>query len=156
EIGGMNCGNCARHVTEALQGVPGVRSAVVDLVASKATVRWDRPADATALVQAVAAAGYEDKPAPRNHGHQPHGHAEGALAGWQINLWVGVLVTVPLMLGEWVFDLAPVNWFRWVSFGLAAIVQVIGGAPFYKGAWKQLKVGSSNMDLLVALGSTTA
>jgi Cu+-exporting ATPase len=35
-------------------------------------------------------------------------------------------------------------------------VQVLGGARFYKGAWQQLKSGRSNMDTLVALGSTTA
>ena len=35
-------------------------------------------------------------------------------------------------------------------------VQVVGGARFYIGAWRQLRVGSSNMDTLVALGSTTA
>src|SRR4029077_10709102 len=39
---------------------------------------------------------------------------------------------------------------------VAGIVQVFACAPFYRGAWRQLKVGSSNMDTLVALGSTTA
>src|SRR4029077_8939379 len=47
-------------------------------------------------------------------------------------------------------------WFQWVSFAVAGIVQVFAGARFYRGAWSQLKAGSSNMDLLVALGSTTA
>jgi Cu+-exporting ATPase len=36
------------------------------------------------------------------------------------------------------------------------VVQVFSGARFYRGAWRQLKVRSSNMDTLVALGSTTA
>jgi Cu+-exporting ATPase len=35
-------------------------------------------------------------------------------------------------------------------------VQIFCGAPFYRGAWRQLKIASSNMDTLVALGSTTA
>ena len=35
-------------------------------------------------------------------------------------------------------------------------MQVFAGARFYRGAWGQLKVGRSNMDTLVALGSTTA
>ena len=48
------------------------------------------------------------------------------------------------------------RWFQWLSFMLAGIVQVIAGARFYRGAWSQLKVGGSNMDTLVALGSTTA
>ena len=36
------------------------------------------------------------------------------------------------------------------------MVQVFCGAQFYRGAWNQLKIGASNMDTLVALGSTTA
>src|SRR5258708_37860818 len=36
------------------------------------------------------------------------------------------------------------------------MVQVFAGARFYRGAWSQLKVRSSNMDTLVALGSTAA
>src|SRR5689334_8588612 len=60
------------------------------------------------------------------------------------------------MLGEWLFGLETTLWFQWVSFVIASIVQIFAGSPFYRGAWSQLKVGSSNMDTLVALGSTTA
>jgi Cu+-exporting ATPase len=48
------------------------------------------------------------------------------------------------------------RWFQWCSLALAGAVQVLAGAPFYRGAWGQLKAGRSNMDTLVALGSTTA
>ena len=60
------------------------------------------------------------------------------------------------MVGEWVFGLAMTPWFQWLSFALAGAVQIFAGAQFYRGAWSQLKIGSSNMDTLVALGSTTA
>ena len=39
-ISGMTCANCARHVTEAIQSVPGVQSATVNLDAHQALVRW--------------------------------------------------------------------------------------------------------------------
>lgn len=153
-VSGMTCNNCARHVTEAIQAVPGVRSASVLLEAGRASVRWaaETPADVSAVVAAVTAAGYEAKPVTRD---APDTGA-GRLAGWQINLWIGVLGTMPLFLGEWVFHLGDTNWFRWFSLGVAGVVQIIAGAPFYRGAWRQLRVGSSNMDTLVALGSTTA
>jgi len=48
------------------------------------------------------------------------------------------------------------SWFQWFAFALAGAVQIFAGAKFYRGAWNQLKIGSSNMDTLVALGSTTA
>jgi Cu+-exporting ATPase len=164
EVTGMSCSNCARHVTEAIQGVAGVRSATVNLEQNKAVVRWadgnGQPVDE--VIGAVRKAGFEAKEI-EDHDHGDHGHAccgaepsSRTLAGWQISLWVGVLGTIPLMLGEWVFGLGLAPWFQWVSFGIAAVVQVVSGAGFYRGAWRQLKAGSANMDALVALGSTTA
>src|SRR5579872_6099816 len=60
-IEGMTCGNCARHVTEALQGVSGVRSAMVSLDAHQATVRWEPQLapQVTALIEAVQKEGFE-------------------------------------------------------------------------------------------------
>lgn len=155
-VDGMTCGNCARHVTEALQSVPGVRSATVSLEGKSASVKWaeERQHNHSALVHAVEQAGYEAK-VLESHEHA-HGQSEHKVSGWQLNLWIGVLGTAPLMLGEWVFGLGLTRWFQWISFIVAAVVQVFAGSPFYRGAWRQLKVGSSNMDTLVALGSSTA
>ncbi|TAK92945.1 MAG: heavy metal translocating P-type ATPase, partial [Verrucomicrobia bacterium] len=145
--------NCARHVTEAIQSVPGVRSASVSLEAGRASVRWENVApEVSAVLSAIKAAGFEAKPIDA----AAHDHGERRKSGWQLNLWIGVAGTVPLMLGEWVFNCETSGWFAWFSFALAAVVQVLAGAQFYRGAWRQLKIGSSNMDTLVALGSTTA
>jgi Cu+-exporting ATPase len=155
-VAGMTCGNCARHVTEAIQSVPGVRSATVSLDSRSASVRWaaDGSHDASELIQAIEKEGYSAKVIEaREHGHD---HAEHALAGWHVNLVIAVLGTAPLMIGEWVFNLAMMPWFQWFSFVMASIVQIFAGAQFYRGAWNQLKIRSSNMDTLVALGSTTA
>src|SRR5260370_42525358 len=130
----MTCGNCARHVTEALQAVPGVRSAAVNLEGKSASVRWAQGADQNdkALVHAVEKAGFEAKVVEACACH--HDQGEHKVAGWQLNLWIGVLGTAPLMLGEWVFGLALIPWFHWFSFAVAAVVQVFAGAPFYRGA----------------------
>lgn len=154
EVTGMTCGNCARHVTEAIQSVPGVRNASVALESGRATVKWDadKTPDEKAVVGAVEGAGYGAR-AVQHDEHEHHDHNE---SGWHANLWAGVAVTIPLMLGEWVFGWGAARWFQWASFALAGIVQIFAGAQFYRGAWRQLKIGSSNMDTLVALGSTTA
>jgi Cu+-exporting ATPase len=154
-VRGMSCGNCARHVVEALQTVTGVQSASASVEEQAASVRWAAGVlpDQAAVIQAVERAGYraesrestEAAPAPRQK-----------FGGWGLNLWVGLLGTLPLMVGEWLLRLGMTPWFQWFSFGLAALVQVVAGARFYRGAWAQLKSGSSNMDTLVALGSTTA
>jgi Cu+-exporting ATPase len=150
----MTCSNCARHVTEAIQSVPGVRNANVSLESRSASIRWAEGAQKnnSAVIEAIKKAGYNAKPAEVH----AHDHAEKKSGGWQITLWIGVLGTVPLMIGEWGFHLGGVNWFRWFSFALATVVQIFAGAQFYRGAWNQLKIRSSNMDTLVALGSTTA
>ncbi len=153
-VGGMTCQNCARHVTEAIQSVPGVHSASVILDVGRASVRWNSGTarNVPAIIKAVQKAGYEAK--------EIHADAstccETKRTGWQINLWLGVAVTSALMIGEWVFGLGMTRWFQWFSFALAGAVQIFAGAKFYRGAWAQLKIGSSNMDTLVALGSTTA
>jgi Cu+-exporting ATPase len=154
-ISGMTCANCARHVTEAIQSVPGVQSASVNLEARQAFVRWSSGSERNipAIIHAVESAGYGAKIIADE---APHDHDRCKLSGWQLNLWIGVLGTLPLMIGDWIFDLGMQNWFRWFSFALAGIVQIFAGAQFYRGAWRQIKVGGSNMDTLVALGSTTA
>ena len=152
-VSGMTCNNCARHVTEALQSVPGVRSASVQLEAHRATVRWsDEKAGDSALLAAIKDAGYAARIVEADSPEVGEPHP----TGWHSTLWLGVLGTAPLMLGEWVFDLGMEHWFQWLAFVLASVVQVFAGAQFYRGAWRQLKIGSSNMDTLVALGSTTA
>jgi Cu+-exporting ATPase len=153
-VTGMTCNNCARHVTEAIQSVAGVRSASVALDTGRAKVRWatGHPADVAAAVAAIEKSGYGAKPVEV----RAHDSGDKDQSGWHANLWLGVVVTLPLMLGEWVFGLVMTPWFQWLSFALTGVVQVLAGAQFYSGAWRQLRVGSSNMDTLVALGSTTA
>ena len=151
-VSGMTCNNCARHVTEAIQGVAGVQSASVSLQNSSAAVRWNSGEDKNvpAILTAISKAGFNAKEISANASDEPR------QSRWQWNLMLGLAVTAALMIGEWIFHLMMADWFRWFSFFLAAIVQVFCGAQFYRGAWRQLKIGSSNMDTLVALGSTTA
>jgi Cu+-exporting ATPase len=153
-IAGMTCANCARHVTDALQSVAGVASAEVSLQDGRARVRWraQAPPNLAALSEAVRAAGYTAKPAPLETKARP----PAPMAGWRLNVVLGLIGTVPLMIGEWVFHLDMKTWFHWLAFALVLPVQILCGARFYKGAWQQLKSGRSNMDTLVALGSTAA
>ncbi len=154
-VEGMTCQNCARHVREALLSVPGVSVATVDLEAQRATVRWTEgfPHNTEAARKAVEDAGYEAK---THNGTETPEESASLLRGWGLNLLLGVPATTFLLVGEWGFGLAMARWFQWLAFGLATVIQFACGARFYRGAWRQLKARSSNMDTLVALGSTTA
>jgi Cu+-exporting ATPase len=156
-VAGMNCSNCARHVTEAIQGVAGVTGAVVRLEEGRATVRWQpgRDAPIESVVRAVKEAGYQATPLEERSCHaKPSGSSP--MAAWKFSVIFGGVLTLPLILGEWVFGWGTRDWFKWVGFAFSAPVMAVCGGRFFRGAWIQLKRGSSNMDTLVALGSSTA
>jgi Cu+-exporting ATPase len=151
-VEGMTCNNCARKVTDVVQAFPGVQSVMVNVANQRASVRWkgDAAPDLSGLIGAVTKAGYPAKLIA------PTEAAAAPARQWHLNLWLGGIITAVLMLGEWVFHFGMTGWFAWTSFALAGVVQFYCGAQFYRGAWRQLQAGSSNMDTLVALGSTTA
>jgi Cu+-exporting ATPase len=153
-VSGMTCGNCARHVAEAIQSVPEVSGASVQLDKGQATVRWKESPNVPAVLDAVKAAGYQPKVI---EGTAPTKANEWSpLVGWRFNVVVGGVATLLLIIAEWVFGLGMESWFRWVAFLVALPVQIFCGARFYVGAWRQIQARSFNMDTLVALGSTTA
>jgi Cu+-exporting ATPase len=149
-VTGMTCNNCARKVTEAAQKIPGVHSVSVSVATERASIRWTAAAEKNlpAVLATISRAGFSAREISSGDTASPN--------RWQWSLILGLAVTVALMIGEWIFHLMMEPWFQWLSFALAAVVQIFCGAQFYRGAWRQFKVGSSNMDTLVALGSTTA
>ena len=56
-VGGMDCDDCVVHVTEALESVPGVKQATVDLATRSAVVTARPDVEAAALASAVRATG---------------------------------------------------------------------------------------------------
>jgi Cu+-exporting ATPase len=153
KVSGMTCGNCARKVSTAAQSVAGVRSVDINLEAQLATLRWATPApDVPRVTQAIESAGYKVQVLEPVEGDDPEVHG----SGWRTGLVVGICCTVPILMGEWIFRVGGEGWFKWLSFALAGLVQILAGGRFYRGAWLQLRAGHSNMDTLVALGSTTA
>jgi copper chaperone len=58
DVSGMSCGACVRHVTQALQPLPGVSSVDIDLVHGQVKVGGEFPEGGGPLISALAAAGY--------------------------------------------------------------------------------------------------
>ncbi len=78
-------------------------------------------------------------------------------------LIIGLIFTVPLFLFSMSIDfgLLPtvwmeLNWAMGLMFALATPVQFYVGWQYYAGAFKALRSGSSNMDVLIAMGSSVA
>ena len=164
-VGGMHCASCVGRVEEALQGVPGVVEARVNLATERAGVVVDPSrVSEPALAEAVARAGYSVRRAELRPGEGAESlrRERAELVGaWRKRLMVGIAVTIPLVIlgyAPWLFRLghqatAAVGW---TMFALATVAQVTLGGPYIRGAIARLRQGSSNMDTLIALGSTTA
>ncbi|HAV61454.1 MAG TPA: heavy metal translocating P-type ATPase [Verrucomicrobiales bacterium] len=152
----MTCQNCVRHVREVLQAVPGVRRVEVDLSTGETTVNRSMESNGHTtqdLIDAVAAAGFTARAVSAG---VEASTASRRPANWDQPLILGVVVTLFLAAGEWIFGWHGMAWFAWTGFVLGSLVQFHTGREFYVGAWNQLKRRRSSMDTLVALGSTAA
>jgi P-type Cu+ transporter len=162
-IEGMTCASCVARLEKALRKVPGVLTAEVNLATQSASVvSAASEADAVnTLIGAVQRAGYsatlrhEAANAAASYNAELSKEAASAREGWRVVL-AGAL-SLPLVLPMWGMALG-VHWMLpgWVQWALATPVQFILGARFYRAAWRALKAGSGNMDLLVALGTSAA
>ena len=73
-------------------------------------------------------------------------------------LIIGLIFTLPLVTYSMIRDFLPVR-FAWDQYAMlvpAAIVQFVVGWQYYVGAFKSLRAGGANMDVLIALGSSVA
>jgi P-type Cu+ transporter len=162
---GMTCANCASTIQRALNKVDGVLEASVNYANEKATVTYIvGTASRSDLVAAVRKAGYDVVEATSEEELED---AEAAAREAEIRhqwtrLIVGTIFSLPLLmlsmgrdfslLGHWAHD----NWVNWLFLALATPVQFYVGKDYYTGAYKSLRNGSANMDVLVAMGSSAA
>jgi Cu+-exporting ATPase len=165
-IEGMSCASCVARVETALTAVPGVLSASVNLAAKAGTVEYlPGIADSEALRAAVAGAGYA---VPRiEAGEDPLALQERMQREEERSLLarlrVGVALGVPLfLLAQWEMIAGSARIPFSPFFGaliqllLATPIQFYSGSRFYRGAWAAAKHGTTDMNTLVALGTTAA
>ncbi len=165
DITDMSCANCAMTNENALTDVSGVISANVNYATGEATVEYN-PAEVTPeqLYDAIEAAGYSPVRDDREIERDAAQHDE---IRRQLRLTLfGTAFSVPLLaflietflfgggvLPETVFGVE----FGWIEFLLATPVQFVLGWPFYKNSYNALVNNrTANMDVLIALGSSTA
>ena len=152
-ITGMTCATCAGRVEKALRSVPGVTGATVNLATERASVDGFagavRPVD---LIAAVRRAGYDAELAGgAAHEAQIQARETQRLRAETLRLVVAITLSAPLPL-----PMLGVRLPGWLELILATPVQFFIGARFYRGAWKALRAGVGNMDLLVVLGTSAA
>jgi Cu+-exporting ATPase len=152
-VTGMTCAACAGRIERVLKRVPGVAAASVNLATEIAQVEGDARVTSAAIEAVIAKAGYGTRPV--DHGGVPED--SGRLRRELISILAGAALTLPL-LAPMMAELAGGHLMPspWWQLALAAPVQFWLGAPFCRGAWKALRGGTANMDVLVALGTSAA
>ncbi|MEJ8324462.1 copper-exporting P-type ATPase CopA [Kosakonia sacchari] len=159
-INGMSCASCVSRVQKALQAVPGVTQARVNLAERTALVMGSAPA--AELVSAVENAGYGAE-AIEDDIKRRERQQETALATMKRFRWqaiVALLVGVPIMVWGMLGDnmmVTDTNRSLWLVLGVVTLaVMIVAGGHFYTSAWKSLRNGTATMDTLVALGTGAA
>ncbi|EII2338515.1 copper-exporting P-type ATPase CopA [Salmonella enterica] len=159
-LSGMSCASCVTRVQHALQSVPGVTQARVNLAERTALVMGS--ASAADLVQAVEKAGYGAE-AIEDDIKRRERQQETAIATMKRFRWqaiVALAVGIPVMVWGMIGDNMMVtddNRSLWLAIGLITLaVMVFAGGHFYRNAWKSLLNGTATMDTLVALGTGVA
>jgi len=156
DIGGMTCAACATRVEKSLRKVGGVVDAGVNLATEVANVRIAPGAvRVSELIAAVEAAGYD----ARVHAEAGAEAPAMAVRADRGGLWVAgaallsLPLAAPMLLAPFGIDAMLPGWWQLL---LAAPVQFVFGARFYRDGWKAARALSGNMDLLVAIGTSAA
>jgi Cu+-exporting ATPase len=173
-VEGMTCASCVNRITRFLAKVEGVDEANVNLASESATVRYDADRLTVAdLVAAVDAAGYVARVEQASSADHEIDVAEAAAAKAERDeaaarhaadlrrrLLISAALTFPLLLGLARMTVAPwlpaflVN--PWFQLALATPVQFWAGSLFYVGAIKALRHKATDMNTLIAVGTSAA
>jgi len=157
-IEGMTCASCVARVEKGISKVSGVSAVSVNLANETAQVKVDA-ASAAELIRAVEKTGFsarviEDVVA---FGAADDAKVAARLRRDMLNLAFSVALTTPLW-AQMAWNVLGLDWMLpgYAQLILASAVQFGAGVRFYSPAWKALKAGSGNMDLLVVMGTLAA
>ncbi len=157
KIGGMSCAACVGRVERALMKSPGLLSASVNLATEKATVSFlPTVADLHKIKAVIEKAGYQAEITPPPvSAPDREAQGEAALKRKMIAAAVLTLAIFALMplSGALGFTHSTMNLLQWA---LATPVQFWAGWQFYRGAWGAARHRTSDMNTLIAVGTSAA
>ena len=162
---GMTCATCAQKVEKGLLKLPGVLSATVNLATEQAMVQYiPGVVDPPAMEQKVKSIGYQLLQLD-----QANKDAEGEARRHETRVqlrrfWIAAVFSLPLvwyMIGELArakgtLFFPVILWNPYIQLILSSVVQFGPGAQFYVDSYHQLRNKSTNMSVLVAMGTSAA
>ncbi|HHW36926.1 MAG TPA: copper-translocating P-type ATPase [Bacillales bacterium] len=162
EITGMTCAACAARIEKGLNKMEGISLANVNLALEKATIEFN-PSEVTIadIIAKVEKLGYSAH--QKQDEKEQVDHREKAINEQKRKFIISAILSLPLlwtMVGHFSFTsflyVPDFLMNPWIQLILATPVQFIIGKQFYVGAYKALRNGSANMDVLVVMGTSAA
>ncbi|WP_033543390.1 heavy metal translocating P-type ATPase [Planococcus sp. CAU13] len=162
DITGMTCAACSTRVEKGLNRMSGIGSAHVNLALEKATIEFN-PSEVTIgeIIAKVEKLGYGAH--QQQEDEERVDYREKAIQDQKRKFIISAILSLPLlwtMVGHFSFTsflyVPEILMNPWFQMLLATPVQFIIGKQFYVGAYKALRNGSANMDVLVAMGTSAA
>ena len=148
-VKGLHCASCVARLEKALLDHNAITTAVVNLAAGTGFVRFDpQEIDKGQIFALVHEAGYT--PLELSASEEA---ADDELLSQRNWFLFSLLLSLPIMATMTLHHHRGIGWLNLI---LATIVQFSAGLAFYRGAWSALRNKSSNMDVLVALGTSAA
>ena len=159
DIGGMTCASCVGRVEKAISKLPGVEGVSVNLATEQANVRLSKGVVVKLqdIIRAVEKTGYEAKlSSPRGKSKDQKDHSSWSMNGLS-NVLISMCLSIPLVIPMILMPFG-IHWSLspWWQLALATPIQFILGWRFYSAGFKSLLGGTGNMDLLIAIGTSSA
>jgi P-type Cu2+ transporter len=154
-VPGMHCAGCMGKVERALQALPGVAAARVNLSARQVSLRHAAHVTVPDMVAALEGAGFASQPRAEELAPPPSAVkpllAPLAVAGFAcMNV---MLMSVSIWSGA---DGSTRSLFHWVSALIGVPAIAYAGMPFFRSAWGAVKHWRTNMDVPISIGVTLA
>ena len=154
-IEGLSCAACAVSSQKILSKVKGVETVRVNYASHTAIVEAEEDVDIDALNARLEKAGYKllPKTDAAEKAHKERQQKE--FKKLERELIGSAVFAIPLfIISMFLMGLPPYG--NYIMFALTLPILLWSGRRFYVVAWQQARVGQSNMDTLVALGTGTA
>lgn len=154
KLGGMHCAACAQNIERALRGTRGVKLVNVNLANESARVEFDeRLTSVGKLIELVQDTGYQAS-LPEDLDRQKEDLKRAREVAVQLRLFLlGATFSAAIMAVS-MFTNFPGR--AWVLLMLGTVVQGTLGWQFYRNCFAALRRLTTNMDVLIALGSSAA
>ncbi|EGL84286.1 heavy metal translocating P-type ATPase [Caldalkalibacillus thermarum TA2.A1] len=162
-IKGMTCASCVNRVEKSIKKVEGVHAAHVNLATNSAQVEAEPAVTAEDIIKAVEKIGYQAALMEDNQEQDQSAEQEKEANKLKKDFTVAAILTTIVLLGSIPHMME--GWGEWVPHFIAnpyfllvltSYIQLVPGWRFYKNSYKVLKNGSADMNVLVAMGTTSA